>query len=250
MYAKKILHIWVFSNIAVPQNGWFIMENPIKMDDLGVPLFLETPIHSVETWGQTYTNCASQPTQEKEKNKESVSSEILPCDHHLGWCQQTLANNDIFTNLNWWTQDFWTINKNYPWSFIRVCCISLLFHLCLHRWIAVTSWNQITQQDLRGSARHQTNRHLVVDKSLWKNSWHLDHVPLFYPPFIEVKDFKNHGEHRKKHGEIFPFKPPQHLNTPWFLPTLPILHLQNVWCKERSIEVCHHILQDWFHGNT
>ena len=31
------------SKKKVPQNGWFIVEKAIKMDDLGVPLFLETP---------------------------------------------------------------------------------------------------------------------------------------------------------------------------------------------------------------
>ena len=42
------IFIWVFPKIGVPQNGWFIMGNPIKMDILGVPPFKETPIWKVE----------------------------------------------------------------------------------------------------------------------------------------------------------------------------------------------------------
>ena len=39
-------YMWGFPKIVVPQNGWFIMGNPIKTDDLGGPPFKETPIYA------------------------------------------------------------------------------------------------------------------------------------------------------------------------------------------------------------
>ena len=38
-------YMGVSKNRETPQNGWFVMENLSRMDDLGVPLFLETPIY-------------------------------------------------------------------------------------------------------------------------------------------------------------------------------------------------------------
>jgi hypothetical protein len=51
--------MWEFHGVSivigVPQNRWFIVDNPIKMDDLEVPPFQETSI-SIVFMGVVKTN--------------------------------------------------------------------------------------------------------------------------------------------------------------------------------------------------
>ena len=41
---------WGVPKLGVPQNAWFIRKIPIKMDDLGAPLFQETLIYVLIQW--------------------------------------------------------------------------------------------------------------------------------------------------------------------------------------------------------
>ena len=43
-HREEKMIIWMFPKMLVPQNGWFIMETLLKVDDLGYPYFWKHPI--------------------------------------------------------------------------------------------------------------------------------------------------------------------------------------------------------------
>ena len=54
------MYVYIYMEVSIPQNGWFIRELPTKMDDLGVPLFQETPIYTL-TYIHTFWLLDRQP---------------------------------------------------------------------------------------------------------------------------------------------------------------------------------------------
>ena len=112
---------WGFQKWGYPKNGWSMREHPIKLDDLGVPLFQETIILGSGSENKTVLES---PLHNQKKS--------LPTHRRIGreWWQQTLDCQNAFclvtcfegcAMLHTSAVSFGSANRSRS---AEVCCIS------------------------------------------------------------------------------------------------------------------------------
>ena len=82
-------HLGVSKKTATPKWMVKIMENPIKMDDLGVPLFLQTPI-----WAVHLANCGANDGRKTMQNIQTWN--------RTRWAKMLDYSQQNQKNVVWW----------------------------------------------------------------------------------------------------------------------------------------------------